>query len=700
MVKQPPIMKNFSLTLFVSFLFIGFSFAKDPSVTYEVALRINKGNSSITGCLDANATNYDASATIQAEDEWGNALCIYASCDNVPSDGCMYTNAYAPWNPWFDATDCVNYSGIPCIEGAIGCLDPGATNYNADAVVDNGTCDYSGAHNWDLVWADEFNGSSLDDSKWVHDIGTGSQYGLNGWGNGELQYYQPENLIISDGTAKIVALEEQVNGMNYSSSKIKTNGRFSFRHGIVQAKIKTVNGQGFWPAFWMLPSSGTWPCNGEIDIMEQWGNDGNSNVTSGAAHVGICPGSSSSNGFQHNISNGSFADAFHVYEVRWYPDYIAWYVDDVKVYHVNPYMYPGYDWPFNIREWYLILNLAITSSGPNSNTEFPSQIEIDWVRVYEIDGGVYNENPVITGCLDSDAINYKQNATVQEEDEYGNILCTYASCNDVPSVGCLYADSFAAWNENFNSDDCTNYGGIACEDHVGCVDANATDYNANAEVQALDEWANILCTYASCNDAPSEGCMYSNAFSGWHEWFGASECETYGGTPCEEETGPVEQQLNFVSGWSMFSTYMIPADPDVTSVLAPIVDNIIITKDYEGLAYLPDWDYNGIGAIEVGQGYQIKMSVASELNIGGAYAFPGENPIELNAGWNMIGYLRTEAAAADLVLADLVVEDNLIIAKNFLGLAYLPEWNFNGLGEMLPGEGYQIKTNTAGILQY
>jgi hypothetical protein len=86
--------------------------------------------------------------------------------------------------------------------------------------------------------------------------------------------------------------------------------------------------------------------------------------------------------------------------------------------------------------------------------------------------------------------------------------------------------------------------------------------------------------------------------------------------------------------------------------------------------------------------------------MGGAYAFPEENPIEFEAGWNMIGYLRTEAASADLVLAVLVAEDNLIIAKNSLGLAYLPEWNFNGIGEMLPGEGYQIKTNTAGTLQY
>ena len=154
------------------------------------------------------------------------------------------------------------------------------------------------AQNWELVWHDEFTGSSLNEQKWVHEIGTGSQNGLWGWGNGELQYYKPENTTVSNGTLKITAQEEP-NGivdpfqtwniLNYSSSRIKTDGLFSFKYGKVQARMKTVDGQGFWPAFWMLPSGGSWPCDGEIDIMEQWGNDDNTDISTGAAHVGICP---------------------------------------------------------------------------------------------------------------------------------------------------------------------------------------------------------------------------------------------------------------------------------------------------------------------------------------------------------------------------------------------------------------------------
>ena len=103
------------------------------------------------------------------------------------------------------------------------------------------------AQNWELVWQDEFTGSSLNEQKWVHEIGTGSQNGLWGWGNGELRYYTSENTTVSNGTLKITAQEESNgivdpfqtwNTLNYSSSRIKTDGLFSFKYGKVQARIK------------------------------------------------------------------------------------------------------------------------------------------------------------------------------------------------------------------------------------------------------------------------------------------------------------------------------------------------------------------------------------------------------------------------------------------------------------------------------
>ena len=255
----------------------------------------------------------------------------------------------------------------------------------------------SNAQNWQLVWEDDFNGSSLDQSKWVHDIGTGSQYGMWGWGNGELQYYQPQNTTLNNGIAKI-EVKEEPNGIidswsatsYFSSSKITTKGLFNFRYGKVEARIKTIDGQGFWPAFWMLPSNGSWPCDGEIDIMEQWGNDYLTNSTSGAAHLGTCPYSSSTHFYETSssyISSGSYADDFHTYSVIWKEDTITWYVDEIELFSLNPSSYwsiPSQSaWPFNANEWYLMINLAITQAGPNSNTVFPNQMEIDYVRVFQ-----------------------------------------------------------------------------------------------------------------------------------------------------------------------------------------------------------------------------------------------------------------------------------------------------------------------------
>jgi beta-glucanase (GH16 family) len=264
------------------------------------------------------------------------------------------------------------------------------------------------AQNWQLVWEDNFDGSVLDSTKWEHEYGTGAQYGMWGWGNGELQHYQSQNTTLSNGIAKI-EVKEEPGGITesywnqtsyYSSSKITTKGKFDFRYGKVEARIKTIDGQGFWPAFWMLPTNGSWPCDGEIDIMEQWGNPYLTNSTSGAAHIGTCPYSSSTHFYETSskyISTGSYADNFHTFSIIWNEDIITWYVDETELFSLNPSSFWSIPtqsaWPFNSNEWYLMINLAITSSGPDANTVFPNQIEIDYVRVYQ-------DNPTNSSFID------------------------------------------------------------------------------------------------------------------------------------------------------------------------------------------------------------------------------------------------------------------------------------------------------------
>ena len=253
------------------------------------------------------------------------------------------------------------------------------------------------SQNWQLIWEDDFNGTSLDNTKWGHDIGTGSQYGIWGWGNGELQFYQSQNTTLDNGIAKITVKEEPAglvdswgNSFYYSSSKITTKGIFDFRYGKVEARIKSLDGEGFWPAFWLLPTGGSWPCDGEIDIMEQWGNNYLTNNSTGAAHLGDCPYSQSAHFYQNfsmYISSGSFADDFHTYSIIWTEDTIKWLVDENEVFYITPDSYTSIPaqnyWPFNSNQWYLMINLAISQSGPNANTVFPNQMEIDYVRVYQ-----------------------------------------------------------------------------------------------------------------------------------------------------------------------------------------------------------------------------------------------------------------------------------------------------------------------------
>ena len=126
-------------------------------------------------------------------------------------------------------------------------------------------------------------------------------------------------------------------------------------------------------------------------------------------------------------------------------------------------------------------------------------------------------------------------ANVQSVDQYGNLQCIYASCDDVPEYGCLYADGFGAFAEGFGPEQCTSYGGTPCEQvGAGCLDDNATNYDANATVQGYDVNGNLQCVYASCDDIPEYGCIYLDGFGAFAEGFGPEECSSYGGIPCEE----------------------------------------------------------------------------------------------------------------------------------------------------------------------
>ena len=141
----------------------------------------------------------------------------------------------------------------------------------------------------------------------------------------------------------------------------------------------------------------------------------------------------------------------------------------------------------------------------------------------------------VVGCMDSNASNYNADATVQGYDQYGNLQCVFASCDNIPDEeGCIYSDAYSPYNESFNAAACTSYGGTACTVEVlGCMDSNASNYNADATAQGYDQWGNLQCVYASCDDIPEYGCIYADGFGAFNEGFDGVACASYGGTPCE-----------------------------------------------------------------------------------------------------------------------------------------------------------------------
>jgi len=237
---------------------------------------------------------------------------------------------------------------------------------------------------WELVWSDDFTGdaaSAPDDTKWSFDIGAG------GWGNNELEYYtsRPSNVQLDgDGKLMITARSESFGGAGFTSARIKTKDLFAQAYGRFEARIKTPTGPGIWPAFWMLGSNidaTPWPQCGEIDIMEQRGQQ--PSVNNGSVHG---PGYSGGSAITkpYGLTNGRFDTDYHIYAIEWGEGYIDYFVDDFLYQRITPENVTGqwvYDHPF-----YLILNVAVGGNFvgfPTSGTPFPQSMYVDYVKVYK-----------------------------------------------------------------------------------------------------------------------------------------------------------------------------------------------------------------------------------------------------------------------------------------------------------------------------
>jgi beta-glucanase (GH16 family) len=255
--------------------------------------------------------------------------------------------------------------------------------------------------NWQLTWDDEFNGTSIDLTKWTFQTGGG------GWGNGELEYYtnptvktQNPNAFVSDGVLHIRAIKEDYLGSTWTSARLNSLGSagLSQTYGRFEVRAAAPWGQGLWPAYWMMPTDsvyGGWSNSGEIDILETHGqhlyNDwgtlhfGNPHVqTNHAPYLFTSP--------QHDASD------WHTYALEWDPTEIRWYIDDYCYEIQNATSGPGggpawwlnadpstFPKPYD-QNYYILLNLAVGGNWPgypDSTTPTTADFLIDYVRVYQ-----------------------------------------------------------------------------------------------------------------------------------------------------------------------------------------------------------------------------------------------------------------------------------------------------------------------------
>jgi len=245
-----------------------------------------------------------------------------------------------------------------------------------------------------LVWSDEFdqNGAPNPDN-WRFEVGDGTDQGIPGWGNNELQYYtdRPENAKVENGVLTITAREESFEGNNYTSARLITKGLFQKKYGRYEARIRVPYGQGYWPAFWMLgdDSDGeVWPQIGEIDIMEYLGDE--PTKAFGTIHGPEYSGAESISK-EYILENSRFDNEFHVFGIEWSPNQINWYIDDVLYLTLTPEDVEEEtdgegEWVFNDRDFYIILNVAVGGNlpgNPTAETVFPQSMIVDYVRVYE-----------------------------------------------------------------------------------------------------------------------------------------------------------------------------------------------------------------------------------------------------------------------------------------------------------------------------
>jgi len=251
------------------------------------------------------------------------------------------------------------------------------------------------APQWQLVWYDEFDGPSINISNW-------ELWNQPGYiqSNGELEYYSPNNVNVSNGTLIITSVNQtyvyQSTTYNYTSGYIDTSTKFNHTFGRWEIRAQLPRGKGLWPAHWMVSSTLCWPLGHEFDIMENLGND--MSTIYGTVHFGNCCGCNYQLGQSLTVNGTDLSQDYHIYAFEWNATHLLWYLDSVN-YHTVIGGEQGYG-EVDTTPHFFIINTAVGGfwgGYPDNSTVFPQYHYVDYVRVYDW-------NPNITSTTGSPSV--------------------------------------------------------------------------------------------------------------------------------------------------------------------------------------------------------------------------------------------------------------------------------------------------------
>lgn len=240
---------------------------------------------------------------------------------------------------------------------------------------------------YSLGWSDEFEDSNISMTNWNYETGDGTEYGLPaGWGNNEKQIYTTSaanSSIKTEGGNSVLAITAlQEDAGRFTSAKLTTKNLMTMRFGRIDIKAKMPEGQGIWPALWMLGyniDEISWPGCGEIDIAEVLGHQ--TSTLNTTLHYTNSEKRHGQIQNTYHLSNSSLSDAFHIYTLEWNPQSLIFSLDGKELYQVMI----DDDMKEFQRSFYLILNVAVGGNlvgDPDESTVFPQTMYIDYVRVY------------------------------------------------------------------------------------------------------------------------------------------------------------------------------------------------------------------------------------------------------------------------------------------------------------------------------